>query len=866
MGQQAAEIRSDVFRLGADCPWALRRLKEDLKDMDGQRLFPDRHAVTVAFTLNGDEFSLYKSVTAYINQYIPQQQGQRKTSAALARTVLQRRLASSACAIHESLKRRLQKQQNLLDELEGMSPAQRSRRLALLQGRLADAERDEDDLDDADRDQLIDEFTAAQELDQLRTEIAALNDLVEEARRVREAANDSKLKSLKDCLERAQFAELKDGRGKLLFFTEHRDTLNYVKEHLGRWGYRTCEIHGGMNPHERKRAQEQFRTQAQVCVATEAAGEGINLQFCHLMINYDMPWNPTRLEQRLGRIHRIGQRDDCYAFNFVATSGEDGAVIVEGRILERLLEKLETMKASLAGRVFDVIGEMLSLNDVNLPEMLREAAVDPRRLDDYLDQIDHMDADKLREYEQATGIALARAHVDFSGFQKRNLEIEERRLMPKYVEEQFVAAAKRIGLRIEPRADGLWRVEHVLADLRSEKLRCVQRLGKADTAYRKLTFLKETLEQDQHVDAVLLGPGQPLYAAVDEKLNQTLSAAVGGTAFFIDPLAAGPYRLHFFEITIKGKDTRGNDVLLHAEVVAVREDGGHCEVVPADVLIDLAPHPRAPAKIEPIDAQPAADHLKSTYQIEVRQRSQRDRQQYAAVVRDYLERSFKARISKAQERYMRLMAELGIKPEYKLATDEAKRHLDDLERSKKERLLGLDRLQIARTGPARHLAAAVVVPPDAEIESAMRQWGIDTDPDSRRKKELAAEKIAVDDLIAEGFPRELIQRVAQEKLTGFDYRAQRLLDPVTGSMEVRRIEVKGYTHGNPIQLEHSEWTKAQQLRETYWLYVVWNPPSPNHRLVKIQNPYGKLEHAVKCREVIRRYEIPVEAIDAVRQH
>ena len=232
-----------------------------------------------------------------------------------------------------------------------------------------------------------------------------------------------------------------------------------------------------MNPHERKRAQEQFRTQAQVCVATEAAGEGINLQFCHLMINYDMPWNPTRLEQRLGRIHRIGQRDDCYAFNFVATIGEDGDVIVEGRILERLLEKLEIMKASLAGRVFDVIGEVLSLNDVNLPEMLREAAVDPRRLDDYLDQIDRMDPDKLREYEQATGIALARAHVDFTGFQQRNLEVEERRLMPKYVEEQFVESAKRIGLRIEPRADGLWRVEHVLADLRSERLRCVQQTG-----------------------------------------------------------------------------------------------------------------------------------------------------------------------------------------------------------------------------------------------------------------------------------------------------------------------------------------------------------------------------------------------------
>ena len=490
LGPQASEIRNDVFRLGAECPWALRRLKEDLKDMDGQRLFPDRHAVTVPFKLNADEFSLYKAVTAYINEFIPQQQGQRKTSAALARTVLQRRLASSACAIHESLKRRLQKQQKLLEELEGLTPAQRSKRFAALQGRLVDSEQEEDDLDDGDRDQLIDEYTAAIELDQLRAEIAALKDLVEEARRVRESANDSKLKALRSCLERTQFAELEDGRGKLLLFTEHRDTLNYVKDHLTRWRYSTCEIHGGMNPHERKRAQEQFRAQAQVCVATEAAGEGINLQFCHLMINYDMPWNPTRLEQRLGRIHRIGQRDDCYVFNFVATSGEDGDAIVEGRILERLLQKLEAMKASLAGRVFDVIGEMLSLNDVNLLEMLRDAAVDPRRLDDYLDQIDRINPDKLREYEQATGIALARGHVDFSGFQQRNLEVEERRLMPKYVEDQFVAAAKRIGLRVEPRADGLWRIEHVLSDLRSERLASVQKLGKANNEYRKVILPK----------------------------------------------------------------------------------------------------------------------------------------------------------------------------------------------------------------------------------------------------------------------------------------------------------------------------------------------------------------------------------------
>jgi superfamily II DNA or RNA helicase len=863
VGDQASEVRNDVFRLGDDCPWALRRLKEDLKDMNGGRLFPDRHAVTVPFALNADEFALYKAVTAYINEFIPQQTGQRRTSAALARTVLQRRLASSACAIHESLKRRLRKQTELLEELESLSPAQRARRLAALQGRLADAEQEEDDLDEAERDVLVDAFTVAEELDQLRAEIAALKDLVEQARRVREAATDSKLKALRQCLERAQFAELQDGRGKLIVFTEHRDTLNYVREHLGRWRYTTCEIHGGMNPHERRRAQEEFRTHAQICVATEAAGEGINLQFCHLIINYDMPWNPTRLEQRLGRIHRIGQRDECYAFNFVATESEGGDSIVEGRILERVLYKLETMKASLAGRVFDVIGEVLSLNDINLPDMLREAAVDPGRLEDYLDQIDRIDPERLKSYERATGIALARSHVDFSGFQRRNLEAEERRLMPRYVCEQFLAASKRVGLRVEPRADGLWRVEHVLADLRSERLAAIRRLGKPETEYRKVTFDKAVLDQDQHLDAVLMGPGHALYAAVDEKLSEVLAPAKGGTALFLDPQAIAPYRLHFFEMGVKGKKTNGNDEDLYKEVVAVREEDGQFTVLPADILLDLPPHPHQAAPPEPIDPVPAADFLKSTYQLERRQQCQQDRQRFAAVVRDYLEKSFAARIRKAQERYMSLMAELGMRPEYKLAADEAKKYLDDLERTKRDRMAGLERLQVARTVPPKYLATAIVLTPEGEVAGQLGVLGREPDVVLRKKKELRAEEIVIDHLVAEGFPRESIERVGSQK-RGFDIRAQRVTDPATGQTEVRRVEVKGYARGSDIQLTVNEWYKAQQLGPTYWLYVVWDPLEENHELVRVHNPAETLDHAKKEVVVARMFAIPAEAINQHR--
>ncbi len=860
LGTQATEIRKDVFRLGKDSPWSLRRLKEDLKDANGKRLFPDRHTKTVTFCLNSDEYTLYKSVTAYINEFIPQQTGQRRSSAALTRTVLQRRLVSSTCAIHESIKRRLKKQEDLLEELEGLTPAQRAKRLAALQGRLPDAEQDEDDLDDTVRDQLVDEYTAALELEQLRAEISALKELVEQARRVRENANDSKLAALKKCLGEAQFMDLKDGRGKLLIFTEHRDTLGYVRDHLERWSFSTCEIHGGMNPHERKRAQEVFRTGAQICIATEAAGEGINLQFCHLMINYDMPWNPTRLEQRLGRIHRIGQERDCYAFNFVATDSEDGQPIVEGRILHRLLEKLDQMNEALEGRVFDVIGEVLSLNDVNLPDMLRDAAYDPRRLDEYLDQIDRINPAKLKEYEEATGIALARSHVDFSAFQRRNLEVEERRLMPRYVEAQFVAAAREVGLRIEPRADGLWRVEHVLADLRSERLRSVQKVGKAESSYRKITFHKHHLEQDAHVDAVLMGPGHPLYAAVDEKLNERLAGMIAGVGFFVDPLCREPYRIHLFEISIRGKDSKGNDVPLYGELVAVREERGHYEVIPSDILLNLAAHPHPPQEIEPTPMQAASDFLKRTYQLECRARCQSERQHFARVCREYLEKSFKARIDRAQQRAMLLAAEVFSKPEYKLPADEARKYVDELQRVRQERLDGLKRLEIARTGPVKHVGTALVLAPDADTQAHLADLADELDPNSRRQSEIAAEDKVIEVLVAEGFPQDRIERVGHLKL-GFDIRAHRIADEATGEVFVKRIEVKGRLRGQPVRLTTNEWYKAQQLAETYWLYVVWNPLGDSPELVRIHNPAAKLDHAKREIVAARFYEIPPDAID-----
>ena len=318
-----------------DSPWFLRRIKEDLKDFEGRKLFKERHTITVPFELSEPEKFLYDRVTKYINRYLGKTKGKKQASVALARTVLQRRLASSLNAIFSSLKKRQKRFADLLEELNNLSPGEQRDRLMSL-GKIVDTEQDSDDRDEEELEDIAVESTVVEEIDQLREELDELERLVKLARETIEIGTERKLNALKECLARAEFSELKDGRGKLLIFTEHRDTLAYLKQNLTTWGYTTCEIHGGMNPIARKQAQADFRLSKQICLATDAAGEGINLQFCQLMINYDLPWNPNRLEQRMGRIHRIGQERAVYIFNFLAEN------TVEGRVLSKLLTKLST--------------------------------------------------------------------------------------------------------------------------------------------------------------------------------------------------------------------------------------------------------------------------------------------------------------------------------------------------------------------------------------------------------------------------------------------------------------------------------------------------------------------------------------------
>lgn len=211
---------------------------------------------------------------------------------------------------------------------------------------------------------------------------------------------------------------------------------------------------------------------------------------------------------------------------------------------------------------------------------------------------------------------------------------------------------------------------------------------------------------------------------------------------------------------------------------------------------------------------------------------------------------------------MRLAAKAVTEPDFKLAADEAKKYVEELERQCHERLSGLKRLEIARTGPVKHLGTAVVLPPAADTQAQLADLAEELDPNLRRQSEMAAEDRVVEALVAEGFPPDRIERVGHLKL-GFDIRAHKIADATTGEIHVRRIEVKGRQKGQPVRLTTNEWYKAQQLAETYWLYVVWDPLGENPEIVKIQNPAAKLDHAKREIVAARFYEIPAEAIVAV---
>lgn len=850
----SSEINPQILQM-EDSPWFLRRIKEELRDFEGKRLFKKRYAKTMPFELSQAEEDLYTQVTKYINKYLGKTTGRKQGAVALARTVLQRRLASSLNAIYSSLKKRQQRFADLLEELDGLSPEEQRQRLMEM-GKAVDSEQESDDCDEEDLDRFAVESTVAEKLDQIQDELDELKRLVRKAKETIDLGQEAKLNELENCLNRAEFDELKGSDGKLLIFTEHRDTLNYLKGKLERWGYSTCEIHGGMNPLARKEAQKNFQLHKQICLATEAAGEGINLQFCRLMINYDIPWNPNRLEQRMGRIHRIGQPNDVYIFNFVAIN------TVEGRVLEKLLIKLDEIRNAMGDRVFDVIGQLMRINDVRLEELVREATVSQTAEDEAVEQIERIEPEKLEKLEKDTGIALATSHVKIQRTQQQDYRSEEQRLMPRYIEEFFKRSCDFLRVNLEVRADGLWRLPYVKEEFRSNNLQSVRRLGTAEKNYPKLTFYKEQINNPNHQDAELLSPGHPLFAAIAERLDTQLDDVVcTGSAVFVDADTEKPYRIHFLDVQIAGQERYGQEVILKARLCAVLDKpDAPLELAFPDCLHDLAP---ADAMSDLLVSPPTAQELERTEKwVKVKvQRSmmgqvQADRQRELEIRQEYLEKAMKTAIQDQQTKWSKLAQKVAMGDEtYRVARDAAKKRVNDLEERKKVKEGELNYLRIVRPGRVVYLGSALVHPGPADI---VDMPGMKNDPE--------VEAFAMDYVMRHerdrGWTPEDVSRLRDG--SGFDIRSVGPADPETEIAPVRRIEVKGRAQAKQeVSLTANEWRKAQQLGDTYWLYVVWGCKTGSPELLKIQNPAKALVGEVKEVKQVTRYLV---AAASIQQH
>jgi len=515
-----------------------RMVKEELLTFEGKPLFPERRAYTVPYPLSDDEQELYEAVTQYVREEMNRadrlkEEGdtRRGLTVGFALTVLQRRLASSPEAILRSLERRRKRlerrRREMASSAAGISPAEQSlrNRLASLLGKDMPEEPEVlDELDDLPSGEVeelesdvADAATAARTAAELDYEIALLADLVELASRVRHSGTDKKWTELRDLLSDNTLIRDSDGNlRKIIIFTEHRDTLEYlagrIRGLLGR-PEAVVVIHGGVRREERRKVMELFSqdVDCRVLVATDAAGEGLNLQRAHLMVNYDLPWNPNRIEQRFGRIHRIGQQEVCHLWNLVADGTREGAVF------QRLLEKLEEQRVAYQGKVFDVLGDAFEGQPLRL--LLLEAIRYGERpdvrahLDEVIDATVGEGLDRLIAERAAYHNVLAGA--DLAEWRLRMAEVQARRLQPHYIRAFFLAAFKLLGGTIAERESGRYEIRHVPADIRGRD-RQIGLGAPVLQRYERVTFERELVRSAGRPRAGLLAPGHPLLDAVTD--------------------------------------------------------------------------------------------------------------------------------------------------------------------------------------------------------------------------------------------------------------------------------------------------------------------------------------------------------------
>jgi superfamily II DNA or RNA helicase len=830
------KFRDGAHKVDAPADLMRRMLKEQLVKFDGTPLFPERRAYTVNYTLSQAEAALYAAVTDYVKQQFSKADqladGARRGTVGFALTTLQRRLASSPEAIYQSLRRRRARLQQRLNEEKIL---QRGRR------ELPDDPWEAQDELSAERfeelqDELVDQATAAQTVQELQAELLALQELEEQAHRLVHSGQDRKWDELSRLLQ--DTPEMRDAQGrqrKLIIFTEHRDTLNYLAGKIrGLLGSEEAVvlIHGGIHRDERRKVQELFRhdPQVRILLATDAAGEGVNLQNAHLMVNYDLPWNPNRLEQRFGRIHRIGQTEVCHLWNIVASETR------EGDVFRRLFDKLEAERQALGGRVFDILGEVFE--DQPLKDLLIEAiryGEDPEVRARLLQKVEGaLDTAHLQQILQRN--ALCEEVMDPARLLQVKHEMDKaqaRRLQPFFVRAYFQQAFARLGGELRAREAGRYEITHVPAAIRDRDRLISGRHRRHHQPvlrrYERVCFEKPYIRLSDRPGAPmadLLHPGHPLVAAVTDLMLQQHRGTLKRGAVLVDPhdLGLTPRMLFILDHAVK----EGADPNRHAsrrlQFVAI-DPQGHATDAGWAPHLDLQPLPPADrALVEDILAAPwlsgdleqaaltyASAHLVPAHFEEVRQRRQQQIDRTHAAVRERLVKE----INFWQDRLIKLKDDVAAGRQPRLNYDNAERILGDLTARLQRRTQELESMRHLISATPVVVGGALVIPAGLLLQRK-GQPGWSADAQARARIERLAMQAVIEAERALG--HEVID-VSADKC-GWDLTSQ---PPARDGKlpPARHIEVKGRAKGQTtLTVSRNEILYALNQAERFILAIV----------------------------------------------
>jgi len=731
------KFRDGVHRV--DVSDLMRRMvKEKMVRFDGTPLFPERIARTVTYRLSDIEAALYHAVTEYVREEMNRadrlDDAGRRGTVGFALTSLQRRLASSPEAIYQSLKRRCVRLQRRVQE------EKLHQRGARLSETLTSSDLPEDVSEAADEmpdteyeafeEAVVDQATAAQTILELEAEIASLARLVEQAHVVAHSGEDRKWEELSRLLQST--AEMRDPDGrqrKLIVFTEHRDTLSYLTVRIrGLLGSEEAvvNIHGGVTREERKKTQELFRNDrgVRVLVATDAAGEGINLQNANLMVNYDLPWNPNRIEQRFGRIHRIGQTEVCHLWNMVAAETR------EGDVFQRLFAKIEAQRTALGGRVFDILGEVF--DETPLRDLLIEAiryGDDPAvraRLEQQVEGA--LDTVRLVAILQRNALCEESMTAERLFAVKEEMDrVEARRLQPFFVRSFFAQAFQSLGGELRPREAGRWEITHVPAAIR-ERDRQISGRSRGGTApvlrrYERVCFEKQQVRMPFKPMAALLHPGHPLVQAVTDLVLEQHRATLAKGAVLLDPTDPGTIARAVFLIDHAVKDGTAPDtdraVSRRLQFVSLTPDGQTANAgwAPHLDLALLAPDDLA--RVQDVQSADWLNHaaesqalayasgnLAPEHLAEVKVRRER---QVDATLQAVHERLFRE-INFWSERYLKLQEDVSAGKQPRVQLDNVRRTIDDLTARLEQRRRELDAMRHVVSAPPVIAGRALIIP------------------------------------------------------------------------------------------------------------------------------------------------------------